>query len=190
MRGVVPIGDRATRRDERDAISGPQGQLIGEPSSDQHALALVKSFERALFDVVGDRGETGEIIAADAANKHARRVERRRGQRLTLNDRDREPDAVDLGDALGHGLVVGERGFQRLHQQVAVQPKDLAQELLPKAVHHRHDDDERRHPQHNAEEREAGDDRYESFLAPRPQIAQRQHPLKRGKRSCPGRFAH
>ena len=74
----------------------------------------------------------------------------------------------DLGDALGHRLVVGERRFQRLHQQMAVEAEDLAEQFLAEAVHHRHDDDERRDAEHDAEEREAGDDRNESFLAAAP----------------------
>ena len=90
----------------------------------------------------------------------------------------------------GHRLIVGERRFQRLHQQMAVEAEDLVEQLLAEAVHHRHDDDQRRDAEHDAEEREAGDDRNESFLAPRPQVAQRQHPLERGERPCPGRFAH
>ena len=96
----------------------------------------------------------------------------------------------DAGDALRHRLIVGERRFQRLHQQVAVEAEDLAEQFLAEAVHHRHDDDQGGDAQHDAEEGEAGDDRYESFLAPRPQVAQRQHPFERGKRPCPGWFAH
>ena len=191
MRGVVPIGVTAPRGETSVTLSpARKRQLIGEAAADHHALPLVEAFERALLDVLGDRGEPGEVVAADAANQHARGVERRRRQRLALDDRHREPDAVELGNALGHRLIVGERRFQRLHQQMAVEAEDLAQQFLAEAVHHRHDDDQGRHAQHDAEEREAGDDRYESFLAPRPQVAQRQHPLKRGKRSCPGRFAH
>ncbi len=45
-------------------------------------------------------------------------------------------------------------------------------------------------PEHDAEEGKPGDDRDESFLAPRPQVAQRQHPLEWGKRPGPGRLAH
>ena len=52
---------------------------------------------------------------------------------------------------------------------MAVEPEDLGQQLLAKAVHHRHDDDQRRHAEHDAEEREPGDDRDEAFFAPRPQ---------------------
>jgi hypothetical protein len=59
-------------------------------------------------------------------------------------------------------------------------PRILSSKLA-EAVHHRHHDDQRRDAEHDPEEREAGDDRDESFLAPRAQVAQRQHPLEGAK---------
>ena len=182
MRGVVPIGVTAPRgAHQRDAVAGAQRELIGEPAPDRHALAVVEAFERALPDLVGDRGKLGKIGAAHAAHQHAGRVERRGRQRLAFDHRRRQHDAVDLGDPLGDLLPVGQRRFQRLDQQVAVEPEDLVEQFLAEAVHHRHDDDEGRDAEHDAEEREAGDDRDESFLAPRAQIAQRQHPFECGE---------
>ena len=96
----------------------------------------------------------------------------------------------DLGDALGDRLPVGERRFERLHQQMAVEAEDLVEQFLAEAVHHRHHDDQRRDAEHDAEEGEPGDDRDESLLAPRPQVAQRQHPFERREGPGPGRLAH
>jgi hypothetical protein len=87
---------------------------------------------------------------------------------------------VDLADALGDVLPVGQRRFQRLHQQMAVEAEDLVQQFLAEAVHHRHHDDQRGDAEHDAEEREAGDDRNESFLAPRPQIASATASIRTG----------
>ena len=134
--------------------------------------------------------ELGEIAAANAAHQHARGVERRGRQRLPFDDRHREPDAGHLGDAVGDRLEIGQRRFQRLHKQMAVEAEDLVEQFLAEAVHHRHDDDEGRNAEHDAEEREPGDDRDESLFAPRPQVAQRQHPFERCEGPCPGRFAH
>ena len=64
---------------------------------------------------------------------------------------------------------------------MAVEAEDLLQEFVAESVHHRHDDDQGRHAEHDAEEGEAGDDRDESLFAPRAQIAQRQHPFERRK---------
>ena len=155
-----------------------QRQLIGEPPADRDALPVVKALERALLDVLGDRGEVVEIVGADAAHEHARGVARRGRQRLAVHHGRGEPDALDLADALGDVLPVGQRRFQRLHQDVAVEAEDLVEQFLAEAVHHGHHDDQRGDAEHDAEEGEPGDDRDESFLAARAQIARRQHPLE------------
>ena len=43
-------------------------------------------------------------------------------------------------------------------------PRMLVEQLGAEAVHHRHDDDQRRDAEHDAEEGEAGDDRDERSL--------------------------
>ena len=97
---------------------------------------------------------------------------------------------MSAGDARSHLLPIGERLLQRLDQQMAIESENFVEQFLPEAVHHRHDDDERRNAEHDAEEGESGDDRNESFLAPRPQVAERQHPLERGKGPRPLGLAH
>src|SRR5205823_1733950 len=59
----------AARRYQRDAVAGVQRQLIGKSAADGDALPFVKAFERALLDVLGDRGEVVQIVGADAANQ-------------------------------------------------------------------------------------------------------------------------
>ena len=83
-----------------------------------------------------------------------------------------------LATRVGDRVAVGQRRFERLHQQVAVEAEDLVEQFLAEAVHHRHHDDQRRDAEHDAEEGEPGDDRDEALLAPRAQIAQRQHPFE------------
>src|SRR5665213_1940813 len=61
---------------------------------------------------------------------------------------------------------------------MAVEAEDAAQQLGAKAVHHRHDDDERRHAERDAGQRENGDDGDEALLPPRAQIAEGDHPLE------------
>ena len=80
-------------------------------------LPVVEAVERSLLDVLGNLGELREVGAAHAAHHDAGGIERRRRQRLALDERRGETDAVDLGDAVGDGGLVGERGFQRLDQQ-------------------------------------------------------------------------
>ena len=64
---------------------------------------------------------------------------------------------------------------------MAAEAQNLVQELGAEAVHHRHDDDERRDAEHDAQEREDGNDRDETFAAAGAQIAQREEPFEAGK---------
>ena len=64
---------------------------------------------------------------------------------------------------------------------MAVEAEDAAQQLGAEAVHHRHDDDERGDAERDAEQREDGDDGDEALLAPRAQIAERDHALERAE---------
>jgi len=52
---------------------------------------------------------------------------------------------------------------------MAVEPEDLAEQLLAEAVHDGHHGDECEDAEQDTEEREPGQHRYEAFLAPRPQ---------------------
>ena len=54
-----------------------QRQLVGEPPPDRDTLPRIETFQRALFDILGDRGEIGEIVGADAAHEHTGGAERR-----------------------------------------------------------------------------------------------------------------
>src|SRR5690606_32865462 len=68
--------------------------------------------------------------------------------------------------------------------------EDLLEKLIAKAVHHRHDDDQRGHAEQNADERKSGDDGNKPFLAPGAQIAQRKHPFERRKWARIDLFRH
>ena len=61
---------------------------------------------------------------------------------------------------------------------MTVDPEDAAQQLLAKAVHHRHDDDQGGHPQGDAEQGEAGDDGDKAFLAAGAQVTHGHHTLE------------
>src|SRR5882757_6033838 len=73
---------------------------------------------------------------------------------------------------------------------MAVKPQNLVEQFLAEAVHDRHDDDQRGDAEHDAEERKAGDDGNEAFLAPRPQIAPGQQPFEWRKRWGSNWLAH
>jgi hypothetical protein len=136
------------------------------------------------------RRELVEVGRPDPTHEDAVGRKWRRCERLPLHDRRRQAHARDRGDALGHLVEVGQRRFERLDQEMAIETENLVEQFRAKAVHHGHDDDERGDAEHDAKEGEAGDDRDESFLAPRPQIAQRQHPLEGGEGPRTRRVTH
>jgi hypothetical protein len=183
-------GDGAARRHQGDGVAGVQRQELGEPLADHHRLPLVEAVERAAGDVAGDRAEPRQIGGAHAAHLHPGRVERRGGERLSLDHRGGEDHARDPGDPLGDLLVVGQRGIERLDQDMAVEAEDLVEQLRAEAVHHRHHGDQGGDAQHDAEEREQGDHRNESLPPARPEVAQRQHPFEGSERPRGGRLGH
>ena len=129
--------------------------------------------------LLGDDGELAEIVAADAAHQGARPCpDRTGGQHLPVDQRDRVFDAGNAIDPLGDRFIVLERHVDRLHDEVAVDAEDAGKKLGPKAVHHRHDDDEGRDPEHDAEEGDRGDHRDHRLLAPRAKVAPGDKPLE------------
>jgi hypothetical protein len=183
-------GDRTAGRDQRQGIPDVSGELIGKSLADDQTLARIESVDRALADVVGDRGKLHQIGGTDAAHQHPGSIERRGGKGLAFDDGRRQSHSGDAGNPRSDRLPVGQRRIQRLDQQVAVEPEDLIEQLLAEPVHHRHDDDQRGHPEQDAEEGEPGDDRNEALFATGAQIAQRQHPLERGKGPGCDRLVH
>ncbi len=68
--------------------------------------------------------------------------------------------------------------FDWLHHKMAVHADDLVDQFLAKAVHDGHHDNQRRNAEHDAEERETGNDGDEAFLATRPQVAPGHQPFE------------
>src|SRR3546814_7740700 len=69
---------------------------------------------------------------------------------------------------------------------MAVHTEDLRQQLLPEAVHYRHDDDEGGDADGDAEHREGGDDGDEALLPARAEIAQGDEALESGNEHSDG----
>src|SRR3546814_9437792 len=69
---------------------------------------------------------------------------------------------------------------------MAVHTEDLRQQLLPEAVHYRHDDDEGGDADGDAEHREGGDDGDEALLPARAEIAQGDEALDSGNEHSDG----
>ncbi len=157
--------------------------MLGELGADGEALPRVEPVERALDDVAGDARQTLEVLLADAAHQRAGRAVLRGGEGLALDQRQRQGHAGHLAHPLGHRLVIGQRRVDPLQEHVAVEADHLLHQIVAEAVHHRHDDDQRRDPEHDAEEGEAGDHRDRLLRVAGAQVAERHHPLERGERA-------
>src|SRR5579871_3154180 len=58
---------------------------------------------------------------------------------------------------------------------MAVEAQNAVKDVLPKAIHHRHDDNECGHAERDTGKRKADNDRDKTLLTPRPQIAGGNH---------------
>ena len=117
--------------------------MLGEPRADSHALPGVEAVERALGDVALDARQALEVGLAYAAHQRRAGIVGRSGERLALDQRQRQRDAGHLADAVGHRVVVGQRLVDALEEDVAVEADHLLHQVVMKTVHHRHDDDQR-----------------------------------------------
>ncbi len=80
-------------------------------------------------------------------------------KRLPFHHGDGELDAGNTVDPLDKAGIIIQRTINRLHDEMAVNAQNSRKKLGTEAVHHRHDDDEGRHAQHDAGERKPGNDR-------------------------------
>src|SRR4030088_1813201 len=71
-----------------------------------------------------------------------------------------------------------------------VEAENLVEQFLAEAVHDGHHDDQRGDAEHDAEERETGDDGNKTFLATCPQIASGQQPFEWRERWGSNWFVH
>ena len=170
---------RAARRDEREGVAGLQRESVGKAAPDGDALPVLELVEGALPQVAGDVLDLAQIFRPDAAHEDAAAVILRGAEGLSFDERDGALDTRHRRDAGRDLRVIGERTFQRRDEDMAVDAHDLVEQLLAEAVHDREHHDQRRDPEHDAEEREAGDHRDEAFPPARAQVASGEHPLEK-----------
>ncbi len=161
-------GRGAARRKQRHIIADLDVEVVREPRAERDAILVVEAIEGAEADIAGDRLQLLEVGLAQAPNESAGRGRRGRHHHLALDQGQRIFDAGHGADLAGDVIVVGEVRIEAVHHDVAVQTEHLVEQLLPEAVHHRHDDDQRGDAEGDAEEREAGDHRDEALFAAGP----------------------
>ena len=172
-RGLRPLG-----REHRDLVADAQRQRFGEALADREPAGRIEIVERPLHDVAFDAGQLPQVVAPDAPDESAGLVVGRGDRRRALDHRNDQLDPRHLGDAAVDGVEIGQRGLDTLQEDVAVDADDLVEQFVPEAVHHGHDDDQGRHADADAEERETRDLRDEGARPAAAQIAQRHDPLE------------
>jgi hypothetical protein len=165
--------DLPARCHQRDLVArlhkeGP-GQLAAEHDAEFTRHQLV---ERALLRGGGNVGDLGFELGHDAAHQRALHVFAARNERLRGNEGGGADDFGVLaggcrdGVDVGQGLAVARKYFDvRHHAEHAVA------HFLLEAVHYAEHDDQRRHPQCDAEHRHAGDEGDEAVAPCRPACA-------------------
>ena len=190
MRGVTPSGVTLPRGETSVRLLPiVRPRIGGEPRADGDAVATRRNSSSVpSLTLLAMPRTCGRSCVADAA--HQRRRSTCSAPLASawpsisgIAETTPGTSAMRVGD-LG---VVGELGVHRLQDEVAVEAEDLVDELGAEAVHHRHDDDQRRDAEHDAEEGEAGDDRDEGLAPARAQIAPGDHPFEAGERPGAGR---
>ncbi len=99
-------------------------------------------------------------------------------ERLPFHHGNGEPDAGNTVDPLDEIGIIIQRTINWLHDEMAIDAENSRKKLGTETVHHRHDDDEGRHAQHDAGERKTGNDRDKSLAAARAQISPSDHPFE------------
>ncbi|MEI9992212.1 MAG: hypothetical protein WDM86_19505 [Rhizomicrobium sp.] len=127
-----------------------------------------------------------EVAGADAAHHDAGRGAAARGQRLAVDDRRDVDHARHRAHAGGDRVETRQVAAITLDDEMTLQAQDARQQVVTKAVHHRHDDDERGDGERDPGQRQDRNERNEPVLAPRPQVAKRDHPLEAGEGAASG----
>ena len=155
----------------------PTPEPARQPAADGDPVAA-EIVERALHDMVGDELERAQVLGPDAAHQRPGRAGVGRRHDLPLDHREGRGDAGDLPDLRQRLLIIGKPAGHPVDAEIAVEAEDAAQKVGAEPVHHRHDDDQGGDAERDPQEREDRDHRDEPLLPPRPQIAERDHPLE------------
>ena len=170
-------GGGALRRDHRNPAADADAELLRQPPADGDAV-IVELGQRSGDDPVRNQAQGAQIRRPDAVHQGARGAGVGGRHDLAFDDRDRRGDARNPPHLLRRGGEIAERARLRVHAEIAVQTEDAAHQVGAEAVHYRHDDDQGGHTEGDPEQRKDRDDRDEPLRPPRPQIAERHHPLE------------
>ena len=127
-----------------------------------------------------EEGRTLHIVLGHAAQEDAGRAAIAGRIGLAENVGNGALNAGDLLEGVGE-TVIARHAVGGLHDDVAGNAEDAAEELGAEAVHHAHDDDEGGNPQDDACDRQRGDHRDGALAPPGAQITPGDGPFERAE---------
>src|SRR5690606_12549673 len=161
-------GLRALGAEEGDVATGTQAQTLGKPAAGQKPSLPSEVRHAAGDDLANDLLSALQVFWRDALYLGAHGTLTSGHDHLRLYQGRSQPDALQPLQLLRDIPVIVNGVPVIIGGQVAIHPQDPAHQLDTKAVHHRHDDDERRDPDGDPEEGKDRYDRNEAFLPARP----------------------
>src|SRR5215813_3163369 len=165
-------GAAGFRHDQRDGIADADVEVLGQPRSQDDDVGAGEIMEVAALDVPRHELDLLEIAAPYRVNEGARRVVGRRRHHLAVNRRQYRGDARHGPDLRRDVIEVVDVLAGRGQAEMAVDAEDRIQDLGAETVHDGEHDDQRRHAEADAEQREPGDNGDQAFASARPQIAE------------------
>jgi len=101
--------------------------------------------------MVGDQPAGADVVGTDAADQGARGAGVARRHDLALDQGRRADHPGDLPHRPRGRVEISEMRALAIDREMAVEAEDAVNEIGAKPVHHRHDDDQGRHPERDAE---------------------------------------
>ena len=168
-------GNVALGRNQRNLVANAEAQQAGQPRADQNRIHAVHVVQGTGHDVIGDDRTFLDVFGPHTAHHRATCNAARRRHDLALDHGRDQNDAGNLADLIGQIVEIFQFVGIARHHKVTVDAQNPAKKFLAEAVHHRHDDDQRRHAKGNSGQRKPRDDRNESLLPASPQVAHGHH---------------
>src|SRR5690606_32750010 len=127
--------DIAIRRNHPQRIADGKAEIFRHTGADGNTATLVKTFQRTLTDIAGNKLELVEVFFTQAAHESAgSSADIALHKRLPFHHGNGEPDTGNAVDPLDERGIIIQRTINRLHDEMTVYAKNSGQKLGTEAV--------------------------------------------------------
>jgi hypothetical protein len=154
---------------QRQGIAHMQIEPLRHANADSDIGAAI-IFQRAISYVIGDCRALKDCFLRQAAHESAGGGAFAGDERLRFDRRLYGGNVGDFTDCVEERLIILQRSLHWIEVHMPVEADDALKQFLAEAVHHRHDDDQSRDAERDADQREPGDDRNKPLLPPRAEV--------------------